>query len=634
MDTKADALSAAKRRIIELQKQMASRILEMASEVEKLTAAVTEREAREFLRVTCNLPASELSTYIRFQKTLKGCEALMAKCRVSFPVLKALVSSDADTRQEVLERMEIGARIDTSEIAQIRKRLKEAALTPGQLLAEKNGRKLAAAARRKNAEAITAFKDDLYEFAEGLMTASRRSGFVSDNSRQRASDLRLTFESFFGNGEDATGGGKMAQDVSIVGSTLKSIEDGTLTLHKYKHVRHPGLLALQSFSGRSSSRGQYKFEKMGVAPPPHHRLKAIEICAGAGGMAAGLERAGFEHVALVEFDVHAAATLRLNKPHWNVIQEDVRKIDFTAYRKLDIDLVAGGPPCQPYSSDGHGLGKNDPRDLLPETVRIVSEARPRAFFFENVDGLLHTAHADHVADILRGFRKAGYNVEIHRIKIEDYGIAQERSRVLIIGLRKDIVGSFRMPPTFAERRLNIGDALVDLMAANGWTGAYDWARDRREQPVRDRQGNVVAHGVIASTIVTRRGLPRAKEAARWGSKCVDIAGLPDHAPTAEQASTPGFMPALTARMRARLQNFEDDWQFVGGKQAVADQIGNAVPPRVAQALGLALFSSIKDVSWDWEAMLWPEKPRERVEAPSLDPVDLGSGMPVATLLFA
>ncbi|WP_348649294.1 DNA (cytosine-5-)-methyltransferase [Rhizobium sp. BK060] len=306
----------------------------------------------------------------------------------------------------------------------------------------------------------------------------------------------------------------------------------------------------------------------------------------------------------MEYDKHAAATLRRNRPDWTVIKEDLRKMDFKLYRQLEMDLVSGGPPCQPYSSDGYGLGKDDPRDLLPECVRIVDEIRPKVFLFENVDGLLHARHSDHVADILRGFRRAGYEVDIHRIHAENYGLAQERSRVLIIGIRRDLARAFRTPPTFPQRRTNLGDVLVDLMAANGWEGAYQWARERRES------------NAIASTIVTRRG----KEAARWASKGVDIAGQPETTPTGEQAARPGFIPALTARMRARLQDFPDDWEFVGGKQATADQIGNAVPPRMAAAVGLAIHGALKDANWDMEAMLWPEKnSRRSVAAPALQP---------------
>ncbi len=210
-------------------------------------------------------------------------------------------------------------------------------------------------------------------------------------------------------------------------------------------------------------------------------------------MSAGLERAGFECVLAVEYDKHAAATLRRNRPQWNVAEHDIRAIDFSIMKQLDIDLIAGGPACQPYSIEGKGLGKDDPRDVVPECLRAVREVRPRVFMFENVEGLLHGKHSSHLADILRGFRKAGYRNDIHRALAADYGIAQMRRRILIIGIRDDIPGMFRMPPRFPGRRANVGDVLLDLMAANGWSGAREWARLRREHPMIEN-GVMVAHG--------------------------------------------------------------------------------------------------------------------------------------------
>src|SRR5215213_9665525 len=116
-------------------------------------------------------------------------------------------------------------------------------------------------------------------------------------------------------------------------------------------------------------------------------LTVFEICAGAGGQAIGLEVAGFDCVAAVELDHHACETLRLNRPHWNVIEEDVRKVDGTPYRDR-VDLLAGGVPCPPFSIAGKQLGSDDERDLFPEALRLVEECKPRAVMLENVRGFL------------------------------------------------------------------------------------------------------------------------------------------------------------------------------------------------------------------------------------------------------
>jgi DNA (cytosine-5)-methyltransferase 1 len=626
MNSKAEALAAAKKRILALQSQMTKRVLQIAAEVEKLTEIATEDEAREFLHVTCNVPSSELATYVAFKTTLKGSEDLLDDARVSFPVMKALVAANEATRKEVLERIAIGARIDVREISAIRKRLRDGELTPSQVLAKRNAKLVIAAARKRGAEAGEHFKSDLQSFLDGIVDEHKSERLASSDIRVKAGRMLKEFESLFGQEHrDPTKmkAGSSRHDLATAHRTLVHLKQGTLIDEKVSRQRvrqrHPGLLPLFHLSGKAL--GEYKDDRVKArqVPPQHHRLKVLEICAGAGGMALGLESAGFEHVALIEHDKKAAATLRKNRADWNVLEEDIRNIDFRPYRKIGIDLLSGGPPCQPYSADGHGRGKDDPRDLLPECVRVVSEVKPRAFVFENVEGLLHERHADHVAAILGGFRKAGYTVDIHRIRAEHYGIAQERGRVLIIGVRRELAGAFRMPPTFPERRSSLGDALVDLMAANGWEGAYEWARERREQPVFDSKGNVIARGVLASAMVTSRGKRRPNETARWAGKGVDIASLREEAPTSAQGAQKGFRPALTARMCARLQDFPDNWEFCGGKEATATQIGNAVPRRLAQAIGLALFSAMKDVTWDWEAMLWPAKTRVGIPAPPLVP---------------
>ncbi|MCZ8352955.1 MAG: hypothetical protein O9352_24010 [Rhizobium sp.] len=198
MNPEAEALATAKRRIIELQSQMLERILKMAVEVEKLTDIVTEREAREFLRVTCNMPYAELSTYANFASSLKGFEDTLRKGRASFPVVKALVSAEDESRSEILERMEIGARISTKDITGIRKRLKEATLTPDEVMARRNGRMTAAAARQQGAIAATDFQQRLYEFVREILPIKTAVDLCSHEIRAAAGTLRSEFEGLFG----------------------------------------------------------------------------------------------------------------------------------------------------------------------------------------------------------------------------------------------------------------------------------------------------------------------------------------------------------------------------------------------------------------------------------------------------
>ncbi len=630
MDSRSEALAAAKKRIMELQSQMTDRILKIAAEVAKLTEVVTEREAREFLRVTCNVPTSELSTYVKFAGTLAGSEDVLEKARVSFPVVKALVSAGDTARTEILERMDIGARISTNDISAIRRRLREARLTPSEVIAARGGRLTTAAGRRNGGYAASLFQDRLYEFTRDIIDIRDAEDLLSDDIRTTAADLMVEFERYFGSDHrplETLKRNSPAREIATAYLALIHLSEGTLAVASQvdgweRGAHHPWLVSLQSLSGRAPVARTSPASSGRSAALPTPRPTTVELCAGAGGMAIGLGRAGFDHVALVECDPHAAATLRKNRPEWTVIEDDLKTIDFRPYRALNIDLVAGGLPCQPYSIEGKGLGRNDPRDLLPEGVRVVDEIRPKAFMFENVEGLLHSKHSDHIADILQGFRKAGYQTEIHRVSASDYGVAQVRRRVLIIGLRDDIADAFRLPPTFSDRRANIGDLLLDLMAANGWTGAREWARQRREHPVLNRDGDVVAYGVQATTIVTGRGKRRRNEQNVQVAMGFDSTGVPENAPTHEEASKEGFMPSLTLRMRARIQDFPDDWDFVGGKQSTARQIGNAVPPKLAQAVGLSLIAAIRGMTLDIEGLLWPgDSERLVVDAPPLVPKD-------------
>jgi DNA (cytosine-5)-methyltransferase 1 len=386
---------------------------------------------------------------------------------------------------------------------------------------------------------------------------------------------------------------------------------------------------LDVISGKSGISFDRAYRSPLTEPPRGFAPRVIELCAGAGGLALGLERAGFEHVALIERDKNAVATLRQNRPHWNVIEADIRQIDYTQYRQSNIDLLAGGLPCTPFSTVGEKKGKHDENDLLMEGVRAVRQMRPKAFLFENVEGLLHARHADYVAALLSELSRAGYETTINRINARDYGVAQDRSRIMIVGVQKKLGSRFRMPPKFHNISRDMGTVLADLMGANGWTGTDAWVRMMRERAEFDRFGKPLGIGALSDTIRGYQGSPHEGEARRARKNGVSYAPPAKSAPTNEEASKPGFIPGLTNQMRARLQDFPDEWAFVGGLGSVADQIGNAVAPAMGQAMGLALSSALKGWEFDWAAIfgVTEKSRREKVQPPSLAlgldaPVDL------------
>jgi DNA (cytosine-5)-methyltransferase 1 len=310
-------------------------------------------------------------------------------------------------------------------------------------------------------------------------------------------------------------------------------------------------------------------------------FSSLEMCAGAGGQASGLERAGFEHEALVEYDAHACATLRLNRPSWNVVEGDLRAFDGTPYK--GIDLLAGGVPCPPFSVAGKQLGESDERDLFPEAVRLVDECRPKVVMLENVRGLLDAVFEDYRKKIELQLRKLGYVTGWRLLNASDFGVPQLRPRVVFVGLSREYADYFEWPSPNTAPPPTVGETLHDLMASNGWLGAKQWAA-RADGIAPTLVGGSKKHGG------PDLGPTRARKA--WESLGVDGRGLADVAPNRDFVG----MPRLTVPMAARIQGFSPDWQLSGKKTAAYRQVGNAFPPPVACAVASQLRAAINGKS--------------------------------------
>lgn len=312
-------------------------------------------------------------------------------------------------------------------------------------------------------------------------------------------------------------------------------------------------------------------------------LTSIEMCAGAGGQALGLEQAGFEHVALVEIDKKFADTLKENRPGWNVLQNDLRlwaKESAPKFADSDIDLVAGGLPCPPFSVAGKQLGYKDERNLFPAAIKVIKTVRPKAILIENVRGFLDEIFVSYRENLKRQLRK-DYVIDWKLLNASHFGVPQLRPRVAIVGYRRDIATNVRWPEWEKLPARTVGEELVDLMKARGWKGALAWA-ERANQIAPTIVGGSVKHGG------PDLGPTRAKKA--WAALSVDAMGVADAPP---ERNFKGKSPKLTVQMVARLQGFPDGWKFIGGKTIQYRQVGNAFPPPVARALGLEIRSVIE-----------------------------------------
>lgn len=308
------------------------------------------------------------------------------------------------------------------------------------------------------------------------------------------------------------------------------------------------------------------------------QLSSVEICAGAGGQALGLEQAGFEHASLIELDSAACQTLRLNRPHWNVTEGDLRH--YSADKWKGIELLAGGVPCPPFSKAGKQLGNEDERDLFPEAIRLVSECRPQAVMLENVRGLLDSVFDEYRAKIIGDLQKLGYIAEWRLLNASDFSVPQLRPRVVFVALKKNAAEHFNWPSALLGPPPTVGEALFDLMAANGWRDAKKW-RELACDIAPTLVGGSKKHGG------PDLGPTRAKKA--WASIGVDGMGIADAAPEKDFVGK----PRLTVRMAARIQGFPDHWQFSGKKTSAYRQVGNAFPPPVAYAVGKKISEAIE-----------------------------------------
>lgn len=304
---------------------------------------------------------------------------------------------------------------------------------------------------------------------------------------------------------------------------------------------------------------------------------SIEICAGAGGQAIGLEQAGFGHLALVEIEPLACNTLLLNRPKWSVFNKDVK--DFSGKEYSEVDLLSGGVPCPPFSIAGKQLGQLDERDLFPEALRLVKECNPKVVMLENVRGILDVKFKEYRRHILDELYNLGYQCDWRLVNASDYGVSQLRPRAILVALKKQYFDYFQWPAKNEVPPLTVGELLYDEMSSLGWENAGKWK---------------LAANNIAPTLVggskkhggADLGPTRAKQS--WALLGVDGKGLADAPPINGSIA----MPRLTLKMAALIQGFPKDWQFAGKKTPAYRQVGNAFPPPVAEAIGLSIKKAL------------------------------------------
>ena len=326
--------------------------------------------------------------------------------------------------------------------------------------------------------------------------------------------------------------------------------------------------------------------------PEEGAVTSIELFAGAGGLALGLENAGLTTLEFVEIDKSCCETLRKNRPEWNVVCEDIHKLDFKKY-KGKVDIVTGGFPCQAFSYAGKKLGMEDVRGtLFYEFARCVKEVEPLVFMAENVRGLVSHDKGRTLSTILSVFSELGYDVEYKVLNAAYFNVPQKRERIVIIGRKQGLNLKYSYPtPNKKMMTLREGlkdcpksegvsyspkkKAVLDLVPAGGC-----WV-DLPEDIKKSYMGKSYFSGG------GKRGMARR---ISWDEPCLTLTCSPSQKQT--ERCHPDETRPFTVREAARIQSFPDDWEFCGGIGDKYKQIGNAVPVNFAYELGKALKDTV------------------------------------------
>lgn len=334
--------------------------------------------------------------------------------------------------------------------------------------------------------------------------------------------------------------------------------------------------------------------------------KSIELFAGAGGLALGLEQAGFEHIGLVEFDKEAAGTLKVNRPNWNVLCEDIRETcerdlekEFNI-KKGELDLLSGGAPCQSFSYAGKRLGLNDVRGtMFYYYATFLKKLQPKMFLFENVRGLLTHDGGKTYRTILDIFEEQGY-VTVHEVLNSwDYGVPQKRERLITIGIRKDLYfDECYKYPIKHDYKPVIGDIKLDVNPPKSECQRYSEYKEKIFALVppggywRDIDPEIAKEYMKSCWYMGggRTGILR-----RLSLKEPSLTVLTSPFMKQTDRCHPIEIRPFSYRENARLQTFPDEWVFIGKLSSKYKQVGNAVPVNLAKEIGNEIMNTLEAI---------------------------------------
>lgn len=333
-------------------------------------------------------------------------------------------------------------------------------------------------------------------------------------------------------------------------------------------------------------------------------FKTIELFAGAGGLALGIEKAGFDTIGLIEFDKSASDTLKCNRPNWKVINDDIANIsclDLEKYfdiKKGELDLLSGGAPCQSFSYAGKRLGLEDARGtLFYHYAKFLDKLQPKMFLFENVKGLLTHDKGRTYKTIVSIFENSGYTIQKSVLNAWNYGVAQKRERLITIGIRNDLINRMSFDfPTPHKYKPVLRDVLLDCPKSEGAT--YSESKRKIFELVppggywRDIPENI-AKEYMKSCWYMEGGRTGILRRLSLDEPSLTVLTSPSQKQT--DRCHPLEPRPFTIRENARCQSFPDDWQFCGSIGQQYKQVGNAVPVNLAYDIALKIKEALEEL---------------------------------------
>lgn len=335
--------------------------------------------------------------------------------------------------------------------------------------------------------------------------------------------------------------------------------------------------------------------------------KVLELFAGAGGLALGLEQAGFNTIGLIEFDKHACHTLKVNRPSWNVIEEDIAEITKQGLHNYmevpevgELDLLSGGYPCQAFSYAGKKAGLQDTRGtLFYHFAKLLNDLKPKMFLAENVRGLVNHDNGRTLKVMLDAFQEAGYKVKWEVLKALDYDVAQKRERIVMVGIRDDLINDQQVNYLFPKPygyTLTLRDVLKDVPKSDG--AKYPEKKRNVLELVppggywRDLPDDI-AKEYMGKSYYSSGGRTGMARRLSWDEPSLTLTCSPAQKQT--ERCHPDETRPFTVREYARIQSFPDDWLFNCSMSQAYKQIGNAVPVNMAKAIGLSIIHTLNQL---------------------------------------